>query len=145
MVLTRLHRALLRRVNHTGSDVRVTTGALVNPKAYPRQSSCAAWWKWSKVFAYRWSRPDHINSLEFRSVIHSMEWRIRHLREVNIRVVHLSDSYVAMSIISKGRSSSRMLKPLVSRLAALLLAWGIYLVVSHVESTENPTDHDSRS
>jgi len=140
-----LHRALLRRVNHTGSDVRVTTGALVNPKAYPRQSSCAAWWKWSKVFAYRWSRPDHINSLEFRSVIHSMEWRIRHLREVNIRVVHLSDSYVAMSIISKGRSSSRMLKPLVSQLAALLLACGIYLVVSHVESTENPTDHDSRS
>ena len=139
------HSCLMRRVNHTGSDIRITSGSVVNPKNYPRQSSCADWWKWSKVFACRWQRADHINSLEVRSIVHSLEWRIKHLKEHDIRVVHLTDSYVAMSIISKGRTSSKMLRPLISRLAGLLLAWGIFLVVTHVESSENPTDHASRS
>ena len=102
-------------------------------------------WNWSKVFAYKWSRPDHINSLELRSIVHSLEWRIRHLKECHVRVFQLTDSYVAMSVIAKGRSSARLLKPLLSRLAAALLAWDIQLIVSHVESSENPTDHDSRS
>ena len=50
-----------------------------------------------------------------------------------------------MSIIAKGRTSSRMLKPLLARLSTLLLAFDIYLIVIHVESSDNPTDHDSRS
>jgi hypothetical protein len=140
-----LHSVLLRRVNHTGSDVRVSTGALVNPRAFPRQSAAATWWKWTKVFAYRWSRSDHINSLELRSIVHAIEWRVKHLKEAQIRIFHLSDSYVAMSVISKGRSSSKMLRPLLVRLAVLLMAFDLYLVVSHVESSENPTDHASRA
>ena len=139
-----LHSALLRRVNHTGSDIRVSTGAIINPKAYPRQSACSSWWKWSKVFACRWARSDHINSLELRSIVHSLEWRIRHLNETQLRVVHLTDSYVAMAIISKGRTSANLLKPLLARLAVLLLAWDLQLLVGHVESTDNPTDHASR-
>ena len=143
--LQTLHCSLLRRTNHTGSDVRITTGSVLNPKNYPRQSACAGWWFWSKVFACRWSRRDHINSLELRSVVHAIEWRIKHLKETNVRVFHLTDSYVAMSIISKGRTSSKALKPLLNRLAVAVLAWGIHLVITHVESGENPTDHASRS
>ena len=40
---------------------------------------------------------------------------------------------------SKGRWASRMLKPLLARLAATLLAWDVYLVIVHHESSENPT------
>ena len=58
--------------------------------------------------------------------------------------IHVTDSYICMSIISKGRSSSSMLKPLLERLTALLLDFDIYLIVSHVESSENPTDEASR-
>ena len=47
-----LRSALLRRVNHTGSDVRISTGTLMNPKAYPSQSVVASWWKWNKVFFF---------------------------------------------------------------------------------------------
>jgi len=137
-----LHSALLRRVNHTGSDVRISSGSIMNPKSYPRQSAAATWWKWNKVFAFKWQQHDH---LETRAIVQAIEWRIRHLREAQVRIFHLTDSYVAMSIISKGRSSARMLKPLLSRLAALLMAFDLYLVISHVESTENPTDHDSRA
>ena len=139
-----LHLALLRRVNHTGSDVRVSSGIIVNPKNYPRQGVEASWWSWKKVFANRWCRSDHINSLEMRSIIHSIEWRVKHLHECNLRVVHLTDSYVCMSIAAKGRTSSKMLSPLVRRLSALLLAFGLQLVITHVESTENPTDEASR-
>eukprot|EP00438_Fugacium_kawagutii_P003316 Skav229330 [mRNA] locus=scaffold2917:69352:73753:- [translate_table: standard] len=71
-----LHQALLRRVNHTGSDVRISTGVVMNSKCFPRQSVNAAWWLWKKGFAYRWKRSDHINSLEFRSIVHAIEWRL---------------------------------------------------------------------
>ena len=38
----------------------------------------------------------------------------------------------------------RMLKPLLGRLAAVLLTFHVYLVMAHVESTENPTDYANR-
>ena len=98
----------------------------------------------SLCFAYKWSRPNHINNLELRSIVHVIEWRVHHLKEIQVRVFHLTDSYVAMSVISKGRSSSKMLQPLLRRLSALLITFGIYLIVSHVESTDNPTDAASR-
>ena len=139
-----LHKSLLRRVNHTGSDVRVSTGMVFNPKSFPRQSVPSGWWNWGKVFACKWARQDHINSLELRSILHSLQWRVGHLKELQCRIFHLTDSYICMSIISKGRTSSRMLQPLLQRLAATLLAMDIYLVICHVESTDNPTDHDSR-
>ena len=139
-----LHLALLRRVNHTGSDVRISSGTIMNPRNYPRQSSAAGWWFWEKVFAFKWQRADHINSLELRAIIQALEWRVLHLRECQMRVFHLTDSYVCMSIISKGRTSSALMKPLMGRLSALLLTMGIYLIVSHVESSENPTDDASR-
>lgn len=139
-----LHSCLLRPVIHTGSDVRVSSSSILNPKAFPRQSAAATWWKWNKVFSYKWGRSDHINNLELRSIVHSMEWRVQQLKECHLRVFHLTDSYVAMSIISKGRSSSKMLQPLLSRIAALLLVHDLYLTVVHVESSEHPTDEASR-
>ena len=118
-----LHRALLRRVNHTGSDVRVCSGFITNPKAFPRQSAAADWGLWRKGFSYRWKSKEHINALELRSLIHSMEYRVHHFREVGCRVFHLTDSYVVMSIVAKGRSSSNLLKPLLRRLSALVLSY----------------------
>lgn len=125
--------------------MRISTGVLLNPRSYPRQSVPAGWWLWEKGFAYHWQRGDHINSLEFRSIIHAVKWRLRHFRETNCRVFHVTDSYVCMAIIAKGRTSSKMLRPLVQRLAAQLLCFNVYLIVSHVESIENPTDADSRA
>ena len=96
------------------------------------------------MFAFKWLRQDHINALELRAIIQALEWRVFHRKEEKLRVFHLTDSYVCMSVISKGRSSSAMLKPLLQRLSALLLAFDLYLLVGHVESLDNPTDHDSR-
>ena len=96
-----LHSALLRRVNHTGSDIRISTGTILNPRNFPRQSVCAGWWNWEKLFSYKWKRSDHINSLELRSIIHGIEWRVQRLKETHLRIFHLTDSYICMRVLSQ--------------------------------------------
>lgn len=85
-----------------------------------------------------------INSLEFRAILLSLQWRVLHGKECDVRFVHLTDSYVCMSVLSKGRSSSNMLMHLVRRCAAFCFSYGLLPILIHVESTENPTDKGSR-
>ena len=139
-----LTRQLLTRVNHTGSDVRVTTGGIMAPKAFPRQSASQEWWQWRNSFSCKWKRKDHINSLELRAILLSYQWRVLRHKECDIRFVHLTDSYVCMSVLSKGRSSSNMLMHLVRKCAAFCFSYGLLPILIHVESTENPTDEASR-
>lgn len=92
----------------------------------------------------RWKIKQHINVLELRSILLAMQYHINHLGAYNMRVFHVTDSYVCMSIISKGRSGSVQMNRVLKRLNALLLAHGMYVVLGHVESTMNPTDGASR-
>ena len=140
-----LNQMLLARTNFTGSDVRVVTGQLINPKAFPRQSISAGWWLWKDGFKVRWPKPQHINQLELKALMLSIMRGIRSEKWSQRRIFHLSDSYVTISVVSKGRSSSIMLNRLLKVLNAHLLVHGIFLVLAHVESTENPTDAASRS
>ena len=137
-------RLLLARVNHTGSDVRISTGAIMNPKAHPRQSANACWWKWSHVFHCRWQASEHINRLELRSILLALRWRVQRLGECQCRFIHLTDSYVSMSVMSKGRSSSEALLTIMRQISAVQLAFDLYPILIHVESTDNPTDEASR-
>lgn len=121
-----LTRILLTRVNHTGSDVRVTTGRVMNPKAFPRQSASPDWWAWKHVFHCRWSTREHINRLEMRSILLAFKWRVRHLCESECRFIHLTDSYVSLSVISKGRSSSTMLMSVMKQIAAFQFGFGLF-------------------
>ena len=140
-----LNKILLSRTNHTGSDVRISTGEILNPKAAIRQSIEADWWKWEHVFQTKWKQRDHINLLELRSILLSIKFHISHLRHSQARIFHLSDSYVCMSVVSKGRSGSRQLNRVLRELNGYLLAFGLHLIIAHVESSENPTDGASRS
>ena len=103
-----LNKVLLSKVNHTGSDIRITTGEVLNPRSVPRQSVEAAWWKWEPLFKVQWTRKEHINVLELRSILLAIQFQISHLD-------------------------------------AHLLGFGLALALGHVESTENPTDGESRS
>ena len=69
-----LTRVLLTRVNHTGSDVRVTAGLVMKPKAFPRQSANSQWWKWKHVYACRWQKREHISRLKMRSILLALRW-----------------------------------------------------------------------
>ena len=140
-----LNRMFLARTNHTGSDVRITTGAILNPKNNPRQAALASWWKWSPLFSTRWSCPDHINSLELRSILLALKHAVSHLRVHDMRLFHISDSYVCISIVAKGRTSSTRLNRILQQFNAYLLSFGLYWIQCHVESTDNPTDEASRT
>ena len=140
-----LNQLLLSRTNHTGSDVRISTGEVLAPKSLVRQSIQAGWWQWKHVFKVRWKHGDHINLLELRSILLSVRYHVHHLKHSQMRIFHITDSYVCMSICSKGRSGSRHLMRILKQLNAYLLGFQLYLVLAHVESSENPTDEASRS
>ena len=140
-----LNRILLTKTNHTGSDVRIASGDILNPKAFPRQGVEASWWNWQPIFSVRWKHEDHINPLELRAILLSMVHHIRRRSALNARVFHATDSYVCMSVIGKGRSGLRKLQYVLQQLNAHLMAFNLYLIIGHVESTENPTDHASRA
>ena len=139
-----LNCLLLTKVNHTGSDIRISTGDIMVPKAFPRKSVEADWWMWTSVFKFRWKHSEHINLLEMRSILQTVQYTVSHHKLINWRIFHISDSYVCMSVISKGRSSSRVLNRVLMSLNAYLLAHGLTFV-GHVESTHNPTDGASRA
>ena len=139
-----LNRLLLTKVNHTGSDIRMTTGEVLSPKAVPRQSIQAAWWDWLPVFRTRWRHSEHINLLELRSVMLAAKYQILRHKLAHVRIFHVTDSFVSMSVVAKGRTASRQLGRILKELNAWLLGYGVTMVLGHVESTENPTDGASR-
>ena len=139
-----LNLQLLRRTDHTGSDVRIVTGEILNKKCFPRESVQSQWWKWRQVFNVHWSQTEQINALEARSIYLSLLWKARERHFCNRRLFHLTDSYVAMSILAKGRTSSFALQPIVRKVSALLLGGSAWLILGHVDSADNPTDEGSR-
>lgn len=140
-----LNKLLLSRTNHTGSDVRISSGEILNPKSHPRQAVQSAWWQWQPCFQVRWKHSEHINLLELRSIFQSVQYHVSHWQAVNARIFHITDSYVCMSIISKGRTGSKRLTRVIRQLNAYLLAHGLHLIIAHVGSADNPTDGASRA
>ena len=51
-----LNRFLLRKTNHTDSDVRVISGDVLNSRTFPRQSVSASWWSWRHAFHTKWKQ-----------------------------------------------------------------------------------------
>lgn len=140
-----LNKLLLSRTNHTGSDVRISTGEFLNPKAHPRQGVEADWWDWKACFKVKWQTKEHINLLELRSIFLAIKYQVSHFKVASARLFHLTDSYICLSIISKGRSGSKQLTRVLKQLNAFLLSHGLYLILAHIDSTTNPTDGESRS
>jgi hypothetical protein len=67
--VNQLSRVLLRQTNHTGSDVRIVSGEIMNEKVFGRQPISAQWWHWNEVFSKRWKVRNHINCLELEALV----------------------------------------------------------------------------
>ena len=139
-----MNRLLLRRTNHTGSDIRVLTGEIYNTKAFPRESVCSAWWTWTRGFTTTWKQKSHINVLELEMILLGIKFQIQRFRASDMRIFQLTDSYVGLSVASKGRSSSKQLTRVLNQVSAHLLCHGLQLVLGHVDSLDNPSDEGSR-
>lgn len=139
-----MNRLLLRRTNHTGSDIRVLSGEILNQKAFPRESVPAAWWTWTRGFTTRWHHKSHINVLELETVLLGIKFQIQRFKAHNCRIFQLTDSYVSLSVSTKGRTSSKQLTRVLNLISAHLLGHGLQLIMAHVDSRENPSDEGSR-
>ena len=135
---------IARHVNITGSDVSLAMGTPFNLKSANHSSLRAGWWAWKIVFKSRWVHESHINALEMRMIAQTIKWRSRFSSSIGCRWLHLADSMVCNYILSKGRTSSRLLQPLTREIAAQLLALNSTQLQAHVDSLENPTDEASR-
>ena len=144
-MLEELTRHLGLSVNHTGCDVRITTGAVLGNKPAAHASARAWWWQWKHLFKVRWLFKSHINYLEMKMILNTLLWKARDPSKVGKRWLHLEDSMVCLFILSKGRTSSDLLQPLANQIGAVQLAMNATLLHAHVPSEENPTDEASRA
>ncbi len=134
----------LKRMEFRGSDVRLDLGMFYRPDVAPRTSIDPSRWSWSVAHSYPFRQAEHINVLELRAILHTLEWRARTATFHSCRFLHLSDSQVCLSVLNKGRSSSRKLNRLLRRISALCLALNVLPLWAWVESRLNPADEPSR-
>ena len=76
-------------------------------------------WSWSVAHSYPFRTREHINILELRAILHTLEWRARTSTFHSCRFLHLSDSQVCLAVLVKGRSSSRKVNRLLRRICSL--------------------------
>ena len=134
---------MIRSAIYRGSDVRLTSGVLMNPASWPRQSFDTSLLKWKIVLAFPQSG-QHINALELRAALAAQKWMRRASRNIHCRFIHCLDSQVCIAVATKGRSSSYLLNSLLIRLNANVLASSQYPFYTYVRSETNPADKPSR-
>jgi hypothetical protein len=93
---------------------------------------------------FSWREAAHINELEMRAYLSAFKWRLRSGRNVNIKFLHLLDSQVSISVLTKHRSSSIRLNRVARKVDALELASGSKGFFAFCRSSKNPADAPSR-
>ena len=136
--------SMVRGAIYKGSDVRLATSTLVSPASWPRRGVRAGRWCWKTALAFP-QDGDHINVLEARAALSSLKWRLRRKQNLCKRAVLFCDSQVVIAVVTKGRSSSRRLQRIVSRISSLCLAGSVYCHWVYVRSKDNPADEPSRN
>ena len=105
---------------------------------------------WSVGVSGQWSSPansEHINSLEVRAALSGLRYAVRAFGTAVIgsRVLLCTDSLVALSVLSKGRSSSHAILRRVRAVAALVLATRMRPIYRYISTERNPADKPSRA
>ena len=132
------------RAGSRGSDVRLTTGEQTRPSKARYQGVYPRLWRWKIAAAFQWKRSGHINELEARAGLADLKRRTRRVRSHGKRYLHLFDSQVTLGIMTKKRSSARILHFVARRASALELAASIHPIYAFTRSGENPADAPSR-
>ena len=135
-----LARRIVGLAGHRGSDVRISQDSTAAPESWPRAEVPAHWWRWKTGFSFVFNHPEHINAFEVRAALATLRWRTRQRKFLNCKVVHLLDSSVGIGVLTRRRSTSWRLAPLVRRFCALELASQTHTVFGFTPSTHNHAD-----
>ncbi|CAK0908038.1 unnamed protein product, partial [Prorocentrum cordatum] len=136
-------KAMLKRADYRGSDVRLTTGALVDGcrQDVPYPAFC---WEWTTAQSYGWKAPQHINALESTAFFNYVRSQAGSKDFHKRRFCHIFDSRVVSCVVAKGWSSSRLLNRLCRRFAAFSIASNTYVLTFWTVSAWNHSDAASR-
>ena len=95
--------------------------------------------------AWSWKRQgSHINELEAIAILLQLKAKSRSQKNFASVYLHLVDSQVSIAVLTKKRSSSRVLQRVIRRANALCLAAHLHPVFIYVRSELNPADAPSR-
>ena len=141
-----LSRKLLHFVSIKGEDLMLQAASENQVKFHRLRTSIPArLWKWRAVCGWPWRLSGfHINVLEMQAVLTTLQWRVRKRQNFKCRFLHLTDSLVTLHSLSRGRSSSRKLRSVLSKINATLLACDLHPVWGYVSTKQNPADRPSR-
>ena len=134
-----LHRCSIFR----GSDIRLGTGVVMDPRVWPRREVQAWRWEWKTTLSYA-LEGQHLNVLEMQAILTALRWRLKRQNSLRLRCVHLTDSFICIAVLAKGRTSARVLHKVVRKINALILASSTTFAYGHVRSARNPADRPSR-
>lgn len=143
---SRLAWKMCNLVSIKGEDVLLSSTSAQLAKYHRHRSSVPSrLWKWRIISGWKWTSPgEHINALELRAILTTIRWRLEHQLHFRRRLLHLTDSLVCLRCLSRGRSSSRKLRRIMSRVNALLLAGGSQVCWGYVRADSNPADRPGR-
>ena len=96
---------------------------------------------WRHSSSWLWKGKSHINVFELSALLHSVKTVAR---RGGGRGCFLVDSHVALRAAAKGRSSSKALKPLLRKLLAVSVAFGVYASFLYCPTRLNPADDPTR-
>ena len=99
--------------------------------------------KWTLVRDWFWKKPGHINVLETSAAVSNLV--SLSLRRSSVRFCHLVDSAVARGALTKGRSPSRALQPLVRKAGAICVCGDLYPSWGYSPTRLNVADDPTRS
>ena len=141
-----LTKKLLNFVSIKGEDLLLQASSENTVRFHRLRSSVPArLWRWKVVCGWEWRRSGfHINVLEMQSVLTCLQWRLNRRRDINCRLLHLTDSLVTLHALSRGRSSSRKFRAVLSKINSLLLASDVHPLWGYVSTKQNPADRPSR-
>ena len=135
---------IFRGMSHRGSEVRVATGEILRPLQWPRRPVNVEYWRWRNVIKIHWKWKAHINELEARGALAALKWRTRSRAGLGQRWLHLVDSFIVIAVMSRKRSTSKILNRVIKKFAILELASFTQCVFAFTRSHENPSDAPSR-
>ena len=129
-----------------GEDILLTTPTTQLVKYHRLRATIPSkCWKWKVIAGWRWKHGrDHINCLELRAILTSMQWRVEHSLHKQCRLIHLTDSLVCLHALTRGRTSSRKLRRTMARINSLTLAANLQPLWGYVHTHQNPADKPSR-
>ena len=135
---------LAQAIPHS-SDIRLETGELLNPKAWPRRPLNIDRWRWILCRKWAWKFPSHITALEAQAALDCLRWRVSQSEEIGVRFMHLIDNQSSIAVLAKGRSTSHVLQKICRRWSAILIIAAIRASLGYVETDRNPADGGSRA